>query len=343
MANESDRLSLLLNIRRYAEGEKTAREVIGQYPGWADGYTYLALFLVYLGRGAEALGPAREAVRHSPHSPWVHASLAWVHLKIRDYPAARDAAREAVRLDPTYPYGLSLLAEAHYRLDDFKTCREVAAEGLRHNPTHESLLHWKGFADYKQSRLAPAEEAARLGLNHHPQSARLLNLLGCVLQERAEKAGWPGRRLRLHREADVAFRYCLRNDPASQDYQDNRRRNARSCRKFLLTSVVGSVFAVFVVLGGALSRRVDQTGAAGGLGLLALIAGTLTLALFLEKSPVFALAAPFPGRFRLPTIPLDAREARTGRCQWWVAGPVWLAAVGTSGTLLVWMVFTASG
>jgi tetratricopeptide (TPR) repeat protein len=326
MANESERLGLLLNLRRYAEGEQFAREVIGRFPGWADGYTYLALYLVHLGRGDEALGPAGEGVRHAPHSPWVHASLAWVQLKRRDYAAAQVAASESVRLDPTYAYGRSLLAEAHFRLADFRGCREVAAEGLRHDPTHESLLHWQGFADYKLLQIAPAEQAARLGLAHQPHSARLLNLLACVLQSRAEKAEWPPRRFRLHRDADAAFLDCLRADPGCQDYHDNRRSNARSCRKHLLATATITLLVPQVLLGALAAGILKVSGSV----VMLLVFGLLPIFYWAESSAPFALIAPLPGRLRVPTVPLEPWEVRAGRLRWCLAAAAWLVGVGAA-------------
>src|SRR5262249_32282945 len=99
---DNDRLNLLLELKRYADAEKLAREAIGRDPHWASGYTHLARALVSLNKKDEAIAAAREGVRKAPTDPWAHATLGCVLNWFGDAKTALEPAQEAVRLDHRY-------------------------------------------------------------------------------------------------------------------------------------------------------------------------------------------------------------------------------------------------
>lgn len=254
MAGDLERLNLLLTLGRYADGEKAARDAIGREPEWGPGYTFLAIFLGNLGRGGEALEPARVGVAKESADPWAHATLARTHLRVGSPKRAVAAAEEALRLDPTYAYARSVLAQAFCIRKRFQDAHAAAVEGLRHSPEDEDLLRWKGWAEYGRSRIAEARATAETGLRLHPRSDSLFNLLGCTLQHQGEhQYVWAvARWYRLHQQAEEAFREAVRLDPACANYQENREDNALVFRRRLLQAGLHAGFLALVLVAGGL-------------------------------------------------------------------------------------------
>jgi tetratricopeptide (TPR) repeat protein len=234
MATDLERLNLLLSLRRYAEGEKAAREAIAAEPEWAAGYIYLALFLLNQRRAWEAVEAAQVGVGKDPHDPWGHAVFALANLRVGASRTAWNAARTAIALNPTSPLGRAVEAEIMCDWGHFGDAIATAAEGLRHSPQDEHLLHWKGWAEHRLDRFGEALATADEGLRHHPRSDGLLNVRGISLQTMAEHSWLPWRRLRLHQAADAAYREALRLAPVEKAYQQNRRFNILTARLFVL-------------------------------------------------------------------------------------------------------------
>src|SRR5581483_2469773 len=230
MEGLSERLNLLLDLGRYTDAEKLAREGIRADPEWAAGYTHLARALLGRRRYRAAEDAAWEGVRKAPSDPWAHVVWGIVLLHQGRYRGAQAEAEEALHLLPDYVPAHHLLADVLAARGRYGSARSAALDGLRHDPTSDGLLATKGWAECRYGRLKIAEETARQGLAEHPTSDQLHNLLGCVLWQRAERCGAVLSRLRLHREADRHLTEAIRLDPTTVDYQENRRNNAVSCR-----------------------------------------------------------------------------------------------------------------
>jgi tetratricopeptide (TPR) repeat protein len=337
MSPDLDRLNLLLSLRRYAEGEKAAREAIAANPEWASAYGYLAIFLYRQGRHLPAVRAARDCVGKDPHNPWGHAVRATALNRLGRNEDALAATDEAIRLDPTYAYAYQVRCYVLCAELRFGEARMAAIDGLKHQPTDEELLHWKGWAEYRTGRYDATIRTAEEGLRLHPDSASLRNVLGCTLMELAG-SGWTVRRLRNYRRAEAALREAVRLDPSDPAYQDNRRKNALRCRRFILklllpALMVASGLLVVTAIVFAFKSGKGLSGVALMISLFTYIPG---LSYLNAEEPWFFLSAPL-ALFGLPTVPLDPDEIRKGRRAWAVGIA---ALVGTP--VIAWVLALAS-
>src|SRR5688572_25271694 len=122
MSTDNERLNLLLDLRRYADAEKLAREAIGRDPQWASAYTHLARALMAQNKPG-ATRAAREGVRKAPHDPWAYAVLAYVLNWSGRVKEATRAAEEAIRLAPRYAWAYAVLANILFNRNRFGTAR----------------------------------------------------------------------------------------------------------------------------------------------------------------------------------------------------------------------------
>lgn len=327
MITDTDRLNLLLDLRRYADAEKAAREAIGRDPQWAPGYAHLARALMGLNK-KEAIDAAREGARKAPHDAWVVGTLACALSWFGQMQEALEAVEETIRLDPHYAWAYAMHANILYNLNRFGEARAKAVQGLRFDPLSEILFRWKGWAEHKMGEQADALRTAQDALKHHPNSHLLLNLVGCVKWTQAEKT-WGRERLRLHREADTNLRKSIRIDPTQSAYHDNLRGNAVSCRVHLLSIAVPVTFFAVTVLpllvfAIGVMRHVNYDKAVetplGAIALSGLVAAVAV-------SNTCALALPL-GRFRVPTVPITSRERWLARLELSGYGLLVLAAYG---------------
>lgn len=311
MITDNDRLNLLLDLRRYADAEKLAREAIGRDPQWASAYAHLARALMGQNK-PEAIEAAREGARKAPHDAWAIGTLACALNWFGKTQEALESAEEALRLDPRYAWSYAMLANILYNLGRFGDARMRAVQGLAFDPTSESLFRWKGWAEHKMGEQAEALRTAEEALKHHPNSHLLLNLIGCIKWTEADKT-WGLKRLRLHREADAMLRESIRIDPTQAVYRDNLRANAVSCRKHVVgnaaTAVAVAVAVVPVLLILGLSSPADRDRAKFAILLSAL---SVILALGFAAIDQFNFALPLdrfgvPG---VPTTPLDRLVVR---------------------------------
>lgn len=315
MFPDLDRLNLLLSLSRYAEGEKAAREAIGENPEWGAGYGFLALFLSNQGHHLPAVRAARDCVAKEPHDPWAHAVRATVLRRLGRNDEALAAADEAIRIDHTYAYAYHVRCDVLCAEQRYREARVTAIDGLQHHPTDEGLLQRKGWAEQMTGRLDAAIWTAEAALKLHPDSPSLRNVVGCARMDMAD-GGWLAARIHNYRQADAMFREAIRLRPGESAYQDNRRLNALRCRQFVVKAVLPGlmlVSALLVAAPGVVAAR------GGGVvccfamvGLFAYIPGLSHLN---AGEPWFFLSAPVKW-LGLPTVPLPSDEARKGRWAW---------------------------
>jgi len=314
MMSDNDRLNLLLDLRRYADAEKAAREAIGRNPNWASAYTHLARALMGQNK-KDAIDAAREGVRKAPNDAWAMGTLACALNWFGQYKEALEPAEQAVKLDPRYAWAYAMLANVLYNLNRFKEARTKALEGLGFDPLNESLFRWKGWAEHKMGEQPEALRTAEEGLKHHPNSHLILNLIGCIKWTQAEKT-WGRKRLRFHREADTIIRESIRLDPTQQAYHDNLRGNAVSCRLAIVTPLMVALCLVLCVIPVtllALTVVHDIHAGTGGVAMVFSLVIVLAVGAFATSNQCalhFSL-----DRFRVPTVPLTARERLLARLE----------------------------
>lgn len=314
---DNDRLNLLLDLRRYADAEKAARDAIARNPDWAAAYTHLARALIGQNKGEEAVEAAREGARKAPREAWAVGTLGCALNWVNRTTEALEPAEQAVKLDPTYSWAYAMLANILYNLGRYDDARRTTLDGLKHDPLSESLTRWKAWAEHKLGRQAEALATAEAGLKQHPNSHLLLSLIGCVQWTEAEKLrGW--KRVRMHRLADVALVESVRLNPAESAYRENHQANAVSCRRHVLNLVLPAVTLVGVALPVGLisvlaAPVVDGDAKVNPTALVAAL--VVFVVMCLEAfSPRAALAAPLE-RLKVPTVPLDPRVRRLGRLE----------------------------
>jgi tetratricopeptide (TPR) repeat protein len=327
---DNDRLNLLLNLHRYAEAEKLAREAIARDPQWASGYTHLARALVSLNRKDEAIAAAREGVRKAPTDSWAHATLGCVLNWFGDARGALEPAQEAVRLDPRYPWAAAMLANVLFNLDRFRESLDAALEGLKHDPLSETLIRWKGWAEHKLGRSADALKTADEGLKHHPNSHLLVNLIGCIEWTEAEKR-WGPVRVRGHRSADARIREAVRLDPGQPAYRDNLRGNAVSCRRHVLDIALPVLALLLVVIPVALIGLTAVRHRAEVRMFWVVLSGVpiFLVACIWKPGPRAAVVAPL-GWLGVPGVPPTEADRYEGRREWGAYIGVWAIPWGVA-------------
>src|ERR1043166_7670908 len=92
-----ERFEALMSVRRFADAERTARDLIAQYPDWGACYTHLGRAILEQKRYSEALDAAKEGVRMAPYDAWAHAIISLIYERMQKYREAVDAARSEER------------------------------------------------------------------------------------------------------------------------------------------------------------------------------------------------------------------------------------------------------
>ena len=331
---DTERLNLLIELRRFAEAEKSAREAIGRDPQWGEGYTHLARALTCLNRKKEAIAAAREGIRHSPKDPWAFCILASTLNCFDLTEAALEAAEESVKLDPTYAWGYAVLANILYCMKRFKSARRTALDGLKYEPDNENLLRWKGWAEFSLEQFRDARDTAEAALAFNPNSHQMLNLLGSLKWTAAERKAL-GKRLELHREADRIFREAVRQVPTESAYRDNQRENALSARRYLLEYLLTGYATLTVVIPGVAFGRYAEHHLNNEFSYFPLAIALIYLiaVLVIPMPPSCVLTVPL-GWFEMPRIAMSRRERIEGRAEWAAYAIFGLAAYGAMGVLL---------
>ena len=110
--NPVDKLYLLLQLGRYAELERTAREFIAGDPESSSGYYFLAQALLCLDRYLEALDVSDRVLALAPNQWYAHTQRSALLQITGQWPQAVEAAETAMRLDHTEPWVHLRLATA---------------------------------------------------------------------------------------------------------------------------------------------------------------------------------------------------------------------------------------
>ncbi len=313
MPTDTERLELLLDLRRFADAERAARDMIARAPDAAGGYVNLARAL-HAQNKPEAIEAAHEGVRKAPRDAWPQSLLACVLDHFGRHADALAPAEEAVRINPHYAWGWSMLSRVLHKLGRHAESHAKALEGLRLDPLSADLICRRGWADYYLGNRAEAARTAEEGLKHHPNSHVLLNLLGYAKRALAE-ATWGRARVRLHRDADVYTRAAVRLDPTEAVYRDNLRANALSCRRAVAMPPLRVVLVLCLLTALGITCFVLQHVNMD----LAICAGwscfvSFCAAVYCVDSDRLALALPL-SPFRIPTVPITSRERWLGRLQ----------------------------
>ncbi|CAN5168851.1 hypothetical protein BH11PLA2_BH11PLA2_26610 [soil metagenome] len=241
MFAESERLNLLLQLRRYPEAEEHARECLARNPDWANGYGHLARALMAQKKNGEALAAARTGVSKAPDDAWIHSILAWVHLEGDDPRSALQSVEAALRFYPQFGWAHYLKSLAYERLGNYQAMLNAAKAGLQHEPHDETLLGQYGWAQKNLGQRRAALRTAAEGIRDYPNAARFWNLRGAVHYELAQTEGFIAQ-FRHFRLANVAYRETIRLDPSEGGYQRNYVNCDHHHRRQIITPLLIVVF-----------------------------------------------------------------------------------------------------
>jgi len=89
-----------MNEGRYATAENTFRQLIREYPDWAEAINSQATLLYALRRPAESLVLCEQVVTLKPHHFGAWNGMALCAAQLGDWPRARHAVRQVIRLHP---------------------------------------------------------------------------------------------------------------------------------------------------------------------------------------------------------------------------------------------------
>lgn len=308
-----ERFEALMSVRRFAEADSCARELIAQYPDWGAAYTYLARALIEQKRYKEALDAGKEGIRKAPHDAWAHAIVSLVYERLQLPSDAVEAAKEALRLLPTYGFAFCLLSYNYDRLQRYQDALAATTAGLKHHPHDQELLRFHCFNLYRLRRFKESEQVARECLRLHPTSHESIDVLGRIAMAKAEKSLF--RRIALHRVAHEYFLQALRLQPTLEHIQLNARDNAVSCRRFVWTWFCWLPYMLLVgmVTYGILGLMLGRWSLVGNEPMVIplvgfFVAGAVIHWVVLENDPGFFLTLPM-ARLGLPSVqPKDEQD-----------------------------------
>ena len=196
-----DRASASLDLRRYADALKFAKEAIAHAPREWRGHALLSRSFLGLNDNGSALRAAEGGLGLSPDNEWLHRLRSIALVGLRRYPEALSAADEAAKLAPELGlahYTRSRALEKLGRMDDARAAARRAVE----LDASDCMLR-RNLGDLFLDREPKvAEGHYREALKLDARDALTLNNLGVALNKQ-------GRR----KEAAVAFKSAVIADP----------------------------------------------------------------------------------------------------------------------------------
>lgn len=220
MSRRLDLARQLIDGGRADLAERELRRHIAAHPDDGGAHALLAMALISLRRGDEALASAREAARLAPLHPATVRALAEVYVRL-ERPEGESAVRQALALYPDEPRYHALLAAALMqraarssraaRLN--RDALRAAEAGLSLDPGDSECLLQRAQALLHLGRIADARAASLAALQAAPEQAASHVVHGSV-----ELAA--GNR----KVAVRALKEALRADPHDQQAQQLLRR-----------------------------------------------------------------------------------------------------------------------
>ncbi len=141
---------ILLQVGRFDEAEAMLARAVEAAPQWAEARNNHGVALRDLGRAAEAAVAFRAAIAARPGLFDAHNNLAEALLETGAWGAAMESARAAQGLDPRHVGPLLTMAIVHFRWMEYPAAIERLTEVLAREPANERAA---GLLQVAQSRL----------------------------------------------------------------------------------------------------------------------------------------------------------------------------------------------
>lgn len=194
----------LLDLKRYADAERTLREWLTHTPDDAQAHAMLAYALYLQGRNAEALREAESAIGSEPNLPGGYHVQSLALLEMGRANSALKAIKEALRIAPENASYHAGLARIYARQKNWRRTLEAAEQGLKCDPEHTLCTNLRGMALVNLGQKDEADRTLRKALARDPESALTQANQGWALLHRGD-----------HQQAVVHFKEALRLDPMS--------------------------------------------------------------------------------------------------------------------------------
>lgn len=176
MPLEPGQAAELIDAGRHDLAERELRRHLAGEPENGAAHALLALALIGLGRGMEALAALREASRLDPDHPWTVQARVEVHVRMRHRVEGEVALGEALARFPNEPISHARMAGAlltHPGLGNGRASAALAAAdtGLALDPNHAECMRLRAQALLMLGRKREAGEAAAEALRLAPGDA----------------------------------------------------------------------------------------------------------------------------------------------------------------------------
>jgi tetratricopeptide (TPR) repeat protein len=293
-ATAKKRSEAALDLGRVAEAIKYAREAVAAAPEDAKAFCALANALNTSGDYKGALQAAEKGTALAPRLDWAHALRAIALLNLGEHSRALEAIDEALRIDPGVGRRHRIRARVLAKLGRAEEARKEALQACELSPGDALSHDFVAELAFKDRRWADAERFWREALRIDPTNAQRLNNFGAAVDRQGRS-----------REARQAYRHAIQMDPSLVDAKLGLHRSVRFPLRWA-TLVTGGVAVALVKLGGLsvefrvppMTRGIAGLGESLGLGFggFVLIVGAAGLAWLARRALAKRLEATIEAR-----------------------------------------------
>jgi tetratricopeptide (TPR) repeat protein len=333
MDNIVGKIDLLLDMSKYSEAAKLAKEAIRREPEWFSGYLQLARAYLVLGDLEKALGAAREGIKRDPSNAWGHRLVSVVQMRRGKPLAALQAIEESLRHGPFEPAGHAQRGLVLNALGRHVEALAAAETGLQFDATDAACLGERGWALMQSGRLHEAMACARAAREQHPLDGRFWNLLGLIYRDYGHQAGLAAKGEHFE-QANAHIREAVRLDPVEQSFRENLQHNAMSAG--MTAGIVWMVVAGAVTVPAIIVVATQPDRPIYIVLFFLWVGWFMVLVGFVlwDDKPVHATMPRF-GMYAPPAM-LTHRQRWLGRA-FWVAWPVAAVALATTEAIAIWL------
>jgi tetratricopeptide (TPR) repeat protein len=252
-ATAKKRSEAALDLGRVAEAIKYAREAVAAAPDDAEAFCALADALLASGDDNGALDAAEKGTALAPGLGWAHACRAIALLKLGEHSRALEAIDEALRIDPGMAARHRIRARVLAKLGRAEEARKEAQRACELSPGDATSHDLVALYAFKDRRWPEAERSWREALRIDPMNALRLNNFGAALDRQGRGE-----------EARQAYRRAIQMDPSLAVSKRNLHETVRfPLKRATLFVVVGAVALVKLALrklgGPSLAPRLAAT------------------------------------------------------------------------------------
>lgn len=316
--NAVDKLRLLLQLRRFTEVERAAREVIAENPQSSSGYYYLAKALGVLGRFQEALEVSDRLLALAPDQWFAHSLRSTLLQFVGRSAEAVESAKTAMRLDHNEPSVHTLLAYVLSAAGRDKESAAVISEARRQFPADPDILYMAGALALDRKDMAAVDEVAKRGLALDPTNPGFHMLTGVATGHQAQNDVPEGQeRQNRFRVAEQRLAEAVRMDPTNAEFRRQRKKNASDSRDEIMVKLITTWMFGMAICAAVLPIILHVEAFPCWFFLLLPLAAGVSAGVLNAVFPEFSLILPLK-RFDVVTIPLLPEERRKGLAGWFV-------------------------